>query len=261
MRLEVALQAMKESLKVVKEFYHKDFKVMTKKDKSPVTEADLASDEALRTVLLSSFKDDGYLSEEEKDDLSRLAKEYVWIVDPLDGTEDYVNRDGMFCVNLALAHHHDLVLGLVGVPLTGEIFFAYKGRGAYLLSKDGQLTRIHASEKRKDLIAVTSFYHTGKEEEGLYKNPLISKVMKLGSSLKACAIACGKADVCLKLGEGTKEWDTAAPQLLVTEAGGVYLHPSLNQMIYNRVDVSNREGYVIANRYENLVDILKKGGD
>lgn len=257
-RLEVAIKAMKESLKVIKEFYTNGFMVMTKEDKSPVTQADITSDKVIRKILLSSFKDDGYLSEEEKDDPSRLMKEYVWIVDPLDGTEDFVHLDGMFCVNLALAYHHDLVLGLVGVPLTGEIFFAYKGRGAYLLTKENELKKLAVSKRKEKLIAVTSLFHTGKAEEDIYHNPLFSKIMRMGSSLKACAIASGEADVCLRLGEGTKEWDTAAPQLLVTEAGGVYLHPSFNQMIYNRKDVYNHEGYLIANDYTNLLKAFNK---
>lgn len=120
------------------------------------------------------------------------------------------------------------------------------------------MTKLHVSDKKNKLKAVTSAYHTGDRENELYKNEYITQVLHIGSSLKACAIASGQAEICLKLGPGTKEWDTAAPQLLVSEAGGVYLHPSLNQMIYNRVDVYNHEGYVMANDYTNLLNILRK---
>lgn len=257
-RLDVAIEAMRDSLEAIKNIYRDGFNITIKSDNSPVTDADLASDKILREKILSRFPGDGYLSEEEKDDMSRLEKEYVWIVDPLDGTEDFVHKDGMFCVNLALCQRHDLVLGLVGVPLTGEIFFAIKGKGSYYLSASNELTMLHVSDKKNKLKAVTSAYHTGDRENELYKNEYITQVLPIGSSLKACAIASGQAEICLKLGPGTKEWDTAAPQLLVSEAGGVYLHPSLNQMIYNRVDVYNHEGYVMANDYTNLLNILRK---
>lgn len=257
-RADVALSAMKESLKAIQEIYKKGFNISIKSDDSPVTDADLASDKILKTKIMESFPDDGYLSEEESDNLERLDKEYVWIVDPLDGTEDFVHKDGMFCVNLALCLKHNLVMGFIGVPLTGEIFFAIKGKGSYLLSKDGTLTKIHVSNKTNNFKAVTSAYHTGEEEMKIYSNPEIESLMKLGSSLKACAIASGNADFCLKLGPGTKEWDTAAPQILVEEAGGVYLKPNLDKMIYNRKNVYNEEGYVIANDYKTACKLLNK---
>lgn len=257
-RLEVALSTMKKSLAVISEIYKKGFDIKIKSDDSPVTDADLASDKVIRETITASYPDDGYLSEEEADSLERLSKEYTWIVDPLDGTEDFVHRDGMFCVNLALSRNHEVVIGLVGVPLTGEIFFAVKGMGSHLLSPDGTMKDLHVSKKKTDMKAVTSVYHSGEAEMKVYSNPLIKDVLKLGSSLKACAIACGEAEFALKLGKGTKEWDTAAPQLLVEEAGGVYLKPNLDKMIYNRVDVYNNEGYVMANDYQTAYILLNK---
>lgn len=257
-RFDVALSCMEKSLAAIKKIYSAGFEIKFKEDDSPVTDADIASDKIIRDDLLGAFPDDGYLSEEEADDLARLEKEFVWIVDPLDGTEDFVQRDGMFCVNLALCKGHELVMGLVGVPLTGEIFFAKRGEGAFLRSKDGQLTELHVSKRKDELRAVTSAYHTGENDMKAYQNPAIKELRKLGSSLKACAIASGQAEICLKLEEGTKEWDTAAPQILVEEAGGLYLKPSLDKMIYNRIDVYNRDGFAIGNSYQNLIKILKK---
>lgn len=257
-RLDIALDAMKKSLEVISQIYKKGFEIQIKNDDSPVTDADLASDKVIRDTIVSKYPDDGYLSEEEADSLERLSKEYTWIVDPLDGTEDFVHRDGMFCVNLALCHNHEIVIGLVGVPMTGEIFFAVKGKGTYLLSSNGYKKQLHVSSKTDNMKAVTSVYHSGEEEMKVYSNPLIKDVLKLGSSLKACAIASGEAEFALKLGPGTKEWDTAAPQLIVEEAGGVYLKPNLDKIIYNRVDVYNREGYVMANDYQTAYKLLNK---
>lgn len=257
-RFRVAFEAMQESLKTIMRVYEGGFQVKDKADGSPLTEADLDSDRVIRAKVLSSFPDDSYLSEEEEDDLSRLSNEFVWIVDPLDGTEDFAKRDGMFCVNLALAKKNALAFGLVGVPLTGEIFFGVKGRGAHLFSRGKDLEKLSVSRRREGLRAVVSAYHAGEAEESALSSPLVASTLRVGSSLKACAIASGKADVCLRFSPGASEWDTAAPNLLVQEAGGVYLSSDLEEIRYNQRDVAHAKGYAVANSLQTLTALLHR---
>ena len=145
-------------------------------------------------------------------------------------------------------------MGVVVVPLTGEIYYAAKGLGAFY-RKDGVTKRIHVNDKLTDLIVYESVFHSKPEEQAMYEKhkDKIAKVEKWGSALKPCRIAQGLGELSYRLSDGTKEWDTAASQVIVEQAGGIYLTPKKERMMYNRVDVHNREGYVICNRIENFL--------
>ena len=252
--LELAKTIAVKAGKKIMEYYHGSFEVDIKSDDSPVTSADRASNEIIVSELKRKYPYFAILSEENDDDFSRLDNDYVWIIDPLDGTQDFVDHGSGFAVNIALAYKHELVVGVVYIPVNDELYYASKGNGSFCV-RDNKVTRIRVSDKVDDLTCLTSLHFFGKEEKELVNkhSDKIKKCFAAGASIKACLIAEGKAEICYRLYPNTKEWDTAAPQLLVEEAGGYFLKPDGTPIRYNRKDVNNREGFIIANSKENFL--------
>ncbi len=254
--LQLAIKLGLEAKVKILEIYHQPFDVEIKDDNSPVTLADKTADNIIREGIQKAYPNHALLTEEHEDDKSRLLNDYVWIVDPVDGTKDFVARDGGFTTNIALAYKHELVVGVVIVPVTGEIYYASKGNGAFYLKDENATPEpIHVNDKLEDLTCLTSVFHFNQAEADLIEKhqDKIKHVEKFGSSLKPCRIAHGKAEISYRLSAGTKEWDTAASQIIVTEAGGIFVEPDGSVITYNREDVYNRKGYVIANRKENIL--------
>lgn len=249
--IDAALLAKIEILKI----YKSDFTFTSKSDDSPVTQADQIADEIIRTYLQKKYPLFGFLTEESSDNLSRLNKEWVWVVDPIDGTKDFIAKNDEFTINIALVKHQQVIAGIVMVPALDEVYYAMKDEGAYYY-KDGISTRINVNQKLDNLTVLTSRFHLQPEERSLIEKHAnkITRVETYGSALKACRIAAGLAEISYRLSSGTKEWDTASSDLIVTEAGGLFIKPRLpiERYTYNRKDVKNKDGYVILNRIENL---------
>lgn len=253
--LDAALLAARKAKVAIMEIYEKGFDVEIKEDNSPVTLADKTADKIIRDTLHKLFPTHAFLTEESEDNLDRLNNDYVWIVDPVDGTKDFVARDGGFTTNIALAYKHELVVGVVLVPVTGEIYYAVKGNGSYYLDRDGNKEKIHVNDKTENLTCLRSVFHFNEEEQAIIDkhSDKITKIEKFGSSLKPCRIAHGKAEITYRMSAGTKEWDTAACQIIVEEAGGLFIEPDGSKITYNRKDVYNRKGYIVVNRKENIL--------
>lgn len=252
--LQEAIKAGLEARVKIMEIYHEHFKVEIKDDNSPVTLADKTADRMIKEHLSKAFPTHAFLTEESEDNKDRLKNDYVWIVDPVDGTKDFVARDGGFTTNIALSYKHELVVGVVVVPLTGEIYYATKNGGSYY-RHDGVDEKIHVSDKTEDLTVLCSVFHTNQKElDAIARHTdRIKHVEKFGSSLKPCRIAQGLAEINYRMSEGTKEWDTAACQIIVIEAGGLFQKFDGSPITYNREDVYNREGYIVVNRKENIL--------
>ena len=253
-QLNAAIEAGLKARVKIMEIYNQGFDVEIKEDNSPVTLADKTADKIIREHLHKAFPNYAFLTEEAEDDVSRLDNDYVWIVDPVDGTKDFVAKDGGFTTNIALAYKHELVVGVVVVPTTGEIYYASKNNGAYHRTENGD-KRIHVNDKLDDLTVLCSVFHTNEKELELIEKhkDKIKHMERFGSSLKPCRIAEGLAEVHYRMSPNTKEWDTAACQIVVEEAGGLFLEPDGNRITYNRKDVYNRKGYIVVNRKENLL--------
>lgn len=251
--LEVMIDACKKAKKVIMDIYKEGFNVEIKEDDSPVTKADKNADKLIRELLKEKFPSYGLLTEESEDDLSRLDNEYIFVVDPVDGTKDFVKKDDMFTTNIGLIHNHQVVAGVVYIPAKNEYYFAMKNQGAYYVKEGDEPVRIHVNSKTKDLTMLTSVFHQTKEELEIFEShrDVISKIEKYGSAIKACRIAHGLSEISYRMGPGTKEWDTAASQIIVSEAGGIFAEPDLTPITYNRVDVYNRKGFIILNNKEN----------
>ncbi len=238
--------------------YHQDFKVEEKSDKSPLTLADMRSHEII-TSHLTRF-DIPILSEEGKtiDYATRKEWEYLWIVDPLDGTKEFVKRNDEFTVNIALVHKQTPVLGVVYVPVFQRLYFAAKDFGAYRMEiedfSDINVASIDQIVDRSVLIdikpkterpytIVGSRSHATPELEAYVAKKREEhgtvEFISAGSSLKICQVAEGNADVYPRLGP-TMEWDTAAGHAIAENAGAlVFQSDNGEPLVYNKENLLN----------------------
>lgn len=240
--------------------YGTNFSVDFKDDKSPLTEADTASNELICSALIKEYGQYAVLSEESKDSGERLKADGCFIVDPLDGTKEFVKRNGEFTVNIAFSYLGKSVMGVVFAPALNKLYYAAKGFGSFArdishkgcdnLFRDDE--RIRVSDKTALLTVMASRSHSDERLRALLlKNrEKIGGTVVSGSSLKGCLIAEGKADVYYRTGY-TMEWDTAAMQCVVEEAGGVFLQGDGTPMRYNRKNSRNEKGFFILNSIEN----------
>ncbi len=254
--LEDAYQAALLASKEILSIYQTNFSFENKLDNSPVTIADQKADLIIRQYLKAKYPDFGFLTEESSDDFSRLNQEYVWVIDPIDGTKDFIAKNDEFTINIALVHKQKVVVGLVHIPAQHDTYVALKGEGSFH-RMGHQDHRIVVNQKIDQLTVLTSRFHLQPIEKDVIKKyqdlGKISHIQTFGSAIKACKIAEGLAEISYRLSPGTKEWDTAASDLIVTEAGGFFIKPNKEKYQYNRPDVRNLEGYVIVNRLDNLL--------
>lgn len=229
-----------------------DMNVIYKEDASPLTIADQRSNDIIVTALKKEFPQYAILSEEEKNDLERLKNDYCFVIDPLDGTKEFIKRNDQFTVNIALSYRNCSVMGVIYVPPTKELYYAVQGEGAYLQDADGKIKKLHVSDRIgiNNIRVVMSNSHGCAEMEQLLKKYQFENFVSVGSSLKGCMIARGDAEVYYRYNP-TMEWDTAAMQCIVEEAGAVFRQMDDSPMTYNRGNSLNDKGFYIINSLEN----------
>jgi len=229
------------------EVYETDFEVIDKADDSPLTQADLAAHRVLVAGLAELTPDIPVLSEEEQAPEFAVRKSWqrYWIIDPLDGTKEFVNRNGEFTVNVALIDGHQAVLGVVGVPVQDRVFFGDVNAGVATLFANGKQSPLKGRNAVKQIAdrgrvtAVASRSHGGERLEayldavGVEFGGLDRKPM--GSSLKLCTLAEGEADLYPRLGP-TSEWDIAAADAVLAAAGGIVVTFDGKPLQYNTKD-------------------------
>jgi len=244
------LSAVKEAEKAIMEVYGTAFDVEIKSDDSPVTEADKRADKIIRDILAKAFPEDGFLTEESADTPERFSKKRIWIVDPVDGTKEFVSHNGEFTTNVALCEGKEIVLGVINAPVLGCVYFAVKGEGCFCLDKDGTVTKLHVSDRTTGLRAMRSISFFKPEEAAFMKDHaefFDGDARPVGAAIKFCRLAEGTYDFLVRLGGNTKEWDVAAGDIIVKEAGGFVCEPTGKDFVYNREDVYNRLGYAMGN--------------
>ncbi|MEZ4777022.1 MAG: 3'(2'),5'-bisphosphate nucleotidase CysQ [Bacteroidia bacterium] len=240
--VDVSQEAGKEILRIYADetlFDRVDFK----SDDSPLTLADKASHNVIEKYLKEITPEIPILSEEGRNIPYEERSQWgqFWLVDPLDGTKEFIKRNGEFTVNIALVEGGKVIMGCVHVPVMDTTYFAAKGEGSFIV-KEGVTTRIEASEfemTASGLRIVCSRSHMTKEVEeyvAQFDNP---EAVSLGSSLKLIMIAEGKADIYPRLAP-TMEWDTAAAQVIVEEAGGTVINYETGEpVVYNKENLLN----------------------
>ncbi len=238
--IEIAQAASVEILKI---YHSADLHIQTKSDESPVTAADLASNRIITEGLSKLNPNLPILSEEtlEIPYEERRHFDYFWVVDPLDGTKEFIKRNGEFTINIALIHQNKPVLGVVYIPNTEGVYFAVKNSGAFKLEK-GIETRITCSRfslRDKGLKIPISRSHRNDATDKLFEGYNQPELIPCGSSLKFLKLADGSFDIYPRIGT-TMEWDTAAPQIVLEEAGGQILEwHTRKPLIYNKMDLRN----------------------
>lgn len=204
------------------EVYARDFRVDEKADSSPLTDADLRSQKVILAGLARLTPDVPVVAEEaaEMPFAERARWPLHWLVDPLDGTREFVSRNPEFTVNIALVREHRPVLGVVHVPAQARDYYAGEGLGAFRQAAGGQREAIHALPKSAHPVRVVgSKSHRGDSLDGLLARLGPHELKAVGSSLKLCLVAEGAADFYPRLGP-TMEWDIAAAQAVLECAGG-----------------------------------------
>ncbi|MEX2123792.1 MAG: 3'(2'),5'-bisphosphate nucleotidase CysQ [Woeseia sp.] len=241
------------------EVYATDFDIEAKEDDSPLTLADMSAHRCILDGLGRLTPDMPVISEESglpDFDLRRAWQRY-WLVDPLDGTREFVKRNGEFTVNIALIDHHRPVLGVVHVPVMGKTYVGCEGRGAELRSADGERHPIHiAVESANPVRVVGSRSHRGASLDAFLEKLENFEMVPMGSSLKFCLVAEGAADVYPRLGP-TSEWDTAAAQAVAEQAGGAVLQLDGKPLSYNeKPDILNPHFMVLGPRDHDWLGIV-----
>lgn len=251
----------------VMEIYSKnDLSVTYKEDYSPVTLADRTSHQLITGSLHKLTPEIPVLSEESRFipyKERRYWKRY-WLVDPLDGTKEFIKRNGEFTINIALIENRTPVFGVVHAPLPGITYYARQGNGAFKKENNEQIKKITVSDYKGGILKiVVSRSHKGERLENFLRK-INSKInsaeyISMGSSLKLCLVAEGRAHIYPRLGP-TMEWDTAAAQCIVEEAGGIIVDMAGRQLRYNKEDLSNKD-FVVSSSRELLEYILNKEGE
>ncbi len=220
--------------------YARNFEVKEKSDSSPLTEADLAS----HHIISEGLKSTGWpvLSEESADIPFEERRSWgrYWLVDPLDGTKEFVKKTGEFTVNIALIENGFPILGVVYAPAIKRLYYAEAGAGAFA-DIDGKPSKISISRfDEGEVRVVASKSHRGEKLDGFLEKIGEHREVSMGSSLKFCLVAEGSADLYPRLGP-TMEWDTAAAQCVVEEAGGRVTDLLGKRLSYNKQDLHNPE--------------------
>ncbi len=244
-----------EAGKAVMEIYNKDFSVEYKDSQSPLTEADLKSNELICNELDRLYTNIPIMSEENKQVSYDVRKdwEYYWCIDPIDGTKEFIKKNDEFTINIALIYKDTPVLGVVYAPAINKLYYAKKGQGAHLevlgtkcevLSKD-KLPLLYNNDLSKQVTVVASRSHMSDETQKFVDNLALNTksliLVSKGSSLKICMVATGEADIYPRLAS-TMEWDTAAADAIVREVGKMsyeYNSSIVVPIMYNKKRLMN----------------------
>jgi 3'(2'), 5'-bisphosphate nucleotidase len=236
--LSQATAISKHAGRLVLEWYQdSSYHVLAKPDASPLTEADLASE----TYIVSALSETGIpVISEETGCAYAVRKDWdlFWLVDPLDGTKDFIHRNGEFTVNIALVEHGTPIIGVIHAPAIGLTFSAVKGNGAFC-EKDGRVQRLPCSGPPGHQVATVSRQHLSAPTREFLRMNGITETGQRGSALKFGIVASGKATVYPRF-EGSMEWDIAAGHVIVTEAGcRIFDLVTGTAPVYNKPSLAN----------------------
>ena len=252
--LEIAVDLARRAGEIILDFYANDFEVEEKIHadafSEPVTIADRTASRLIVEKLARAFPDDGILSEEETDDFERLRKKRAWIIDPLDGTQGFVDRNGDFAVQIGLSEAGASILGVVFLPTENCLYYATRGAGAYLIKDGGSPQRLGVSGEtgfgRMNLAVSRS--HRSPKMSRVFGSFGLKKEIRRGSvGLKVGLLAERKCDLYIHLSPRTKHWDTCAPEIILKEAGGEMTDLFGRRIVYNTRNVHNYNGVLASN--------------
>lgn len=258
--LQQAIKLVKKAGEEVMKIYCRDFSIQEKEDRSPVTEADFASEK----IILQGLPGRGFaiLSEETKADNSWLQKDKVWFVDPLDGTLDFIQKTGEFSIMLGLVAKREPVLGVVYQPTTDKLYFAQKGRGAFVQEGRGSPKKLQVSEISdfQGARVILSRNHCTQAQLDFVKQAGFGSVKQAGSAgLKIGLIADNRAEAYFTVSDKTHQWDTAAGEIIIKEAGGIITDLKGENLVYCQEPTNHLHGLLVCNKalYPKVLQTLQ----
>ncbi|SUO94845.1 3'(2'),5'-bisphosphate nucleotidase CysQ family protein [Suttonella ornithocola] len=230
-------------------FYGNDerLKTIKKADSTPLTQADLAVHKILMEGLPQILSIPVVSEESAKAAQFAHHRDY-WLIDPIDGTKEFINRTGEFCIAIARIENHRPTLGLIYAPLTHQYWFAIKGQGAYRYTPNQSIKALNAQNETAEPILITAKPKIGKRLQHYLSQTLGNyRQVSCASALKFCWIAEGKADIYFKLASATSEWDTAAGDILLSEVGGGLRYLGNTVLQYGRRETTLNPPFIAYN--------------
>lgn len=271
--LAVASELARAAGAILLAHYHSPFlveqKVNALKELEEVTAADREANDLIVRRLAAEFPDDGILAEESADTERRLEKDRVWMIDPMDGTKNFIQRDGDFAVQIGLAVNGESVAGVVYQPVRDVLYHAARGAGSWIEAPDKDTTRMAVSDvvAPSEMVLASSRSHRSPRMERVVSSFRFKNEVRRGSvGVKIGLITEQQADLYMHLSPSTKQWDTCAPEIILVEAGGRLTDLFGQPLRYNGVRIDNRNGIVATNGaaheivIENLAPLLKEFG-
>ncbi|HKR13122.1 MAG TPA: 3'(2'),5'-bisphosphate nucleotidase CysQ [Pyrinomonadaceae bacterium] len=230
-------------------------------DSEPVTQADRIANELIVSGLQREFPGDGILAEESVDTERRLGKSRVWLVDPLDGTNGFIAGNGDFAVQIGLAEEGEVIVAVVYAPLSGVLYRAVRGEGTWIERPQVEPEKARVSEARElseMRLAASRSHRSPRMNKVVQRFGFREEVQRGSVGIKIGLLIEQQCDVYIHLSPRTKQWDTCAPQLILTEAGGRMTDLFGEPLNYNVPDVQNRNGLVASNgaSHDRIIEML-----
>ena len=242
----LAIDAAVKAGKAVIEVYKNNFSFHVKDDNSPITEADIKSNMIIQEVL--STTNIPVLSEESVDNLARLKCEKIWIIDPLDGTSDFIEKGGEFTIMISLVQSGKPILGVIYWPTEDKLYVAQKNQGAYeLFSGHWKKLNVNNISNLEKCHAVLSRHHLSESDKKFIKKLNLLEFNQKGSSLKVLDVCSGKAEVYLTTTNKIKQWDTSASYCLISESGGKMTSMNGEDLEFNTKLINHKNGLLVTN--------------
>ena len=251
--LRLAVELAREAGAAILELYDRPIEVLQKFDldlREPVTLADRIANELIVDAIHRQFPEDGILAEESVDTKRRLGKRRVWMIDPLDGTNGFIDGNGDFAVQIGLAEDAEAVLGVVYQPLTDLLYRAVRGQGTWIERPNAEAKQTRVSERSELslMCLAASRSHRSPRMDRVVKAFGVKQEVQRGSvGIKVGLIIEQQCDLYVHLSPRTKQWDTCAPQIILKEAGGAFSDLFGNPITYNSAEVQHRNGLVATN--------------
>ena len=255
--LEVAKVLAREAGSRILEFYRHDPQIQWKGVDDPVTAADHAANKLIVDELRRQFPDDGILAEETPDNTQRLAKTRVWMIDPIDGTKQFIERIGEFAVMIGLAVDGEAQLGVVYHPTVDRLYYAAPGIGAFIEEKwsTKRLRVMEESDFTKMTATISRSHHSPTTDRICERLGITGRIQSGSVGLKIGLIAEGRAHIYIHPSARTNQWDTCAPEAILRGAGGVITDTRGEALRYNVSEVRNLHGIIASNgtRHDELL--------
>ncbi|MFQ5864534.1 MAG: 3'(2'),5'-bisphosphate nucleotidase CysQ [bacterium] len=247
--LNTAEELVREAGRIVLEYYQQDYQVYFKNEREPVTQADKASNAFITERLGNLFPDYGILAEESIDDSRRLGCRRVWLVDPMDGTQEFIDKVGQFSIMVGLIKEGRPILGVVYQPTSDTLYSAAKNMGAFVTrnGKRSQLRVSQVSEINRMRLVVSRSHRAALVDSMKNALGLATEVSSGSVGLKVGLLVESKSDLYLHPNSRTKEWDTCAPEIILLEAGGKMTDLWGEPLEYNKPNVYNKKGFIASN--------------